>query len=338
MRITLDALLVLDAIDRGGSFAAGAEALLRVPSAVSHTVQKLEQDLGVVIFDRSGYRAKLTRAGRQLLNDGRELLRDVERTELRVKQIDAGYESCLVIGVGELVPLGAVYALLSAFYEVPAHESTRLQITTEAEGTSLQTLLAGRSEILIGVPENRASTEGVRTRVLGEVELTLAIPRGHPLARAAEPLSPRMLSPYRVVRKLQSPFGEPPDFAGSNSLAVDDYHSQVEAIRHGLGIGYVPSHLVSHDVDSGRLITKRVTDLPRLHLTVAWRATHVGRGLQWLLDKLGDEKARARLVPQRQRAADTEVLISVQDSPALSDRTLRHDDLGPQEHGFIAPP
>ena len=54
MRISLDSLAVLDAIARNGSFAAAAEALHKVPSALTYTVQKLEQQLGLVIFDRSG--------------------------------------------------------------------------------------------------------------------------------------------------------------------------------------------------------------------------------------------------------------------------------------------
>jgi hypothetical protein len=44
MRLSLDALLVLDAIDRRGSFAAAAHELHRVPSAITYTVQKLEQN------------------------------------------------------------------------------------------------------------------------------------------------------------------------------------------------------------------------------------------------------------------------------------------------------
>ena len=74
MRISLEAIETLDAIDRGGSFAAAAEELFRVPSAITYTVQKLEQDLGVAIFDRSGHRAELTEAGKELLREGRQLL------------------------------------------------------------------------------------------------------------------------------------------------------------------------------------------------------------------------------------------------------------------------
>ena len=48
MKISLDSLLVLHAIVRKGSFAAAAaEELERVPSAVTYTVQRLGQDLGV---------------------------------------------------------------------------------------------------------------------------------------------------------------------------------------------------------------------------------------------------------------------------------------------------
>ncbi|VEB44798.1 putative DNA-binding transcriptional regulator [Chromobacterium violaceum] len=45
MKLTLEALQVLDAIEQHGSFAAAAEALFKVPSALTYTVQKLEQGL-----------------------------------------------------------------------------------------------------------------------------------------------------------------------------------------------------------------------------------------------------------------------------------------------------
>ena len=50
--LTLEALRVMDAIDRRGSFAAAADELGRVPSALSYTMQKLEEELDVVLFDQ----------------------------------------------------------------------------------------------------------------------------------------------------------------------------------------------------------------------------------------------------------------------------------------------
>ena len=60
MKLSLEALEVIEAIDRKGSYAAAATALNRVPSAVSYTVQKLEQDLDVTLFQKEGRRAVLT--------------------------------------------------------------------------------------------------------------------------------------------------------------------------------------------------------------------------------------------------------------------------------------
>ena len=61
--ISLDALRILDAIERKGSFGAAAEAMHKVPSALSYTVNKLEADLAVALYDRSGQRAVLTLLG-----------------------------------------------------------------------------------------------------------------------------------------------------------------------------------------------------------------------------------------------------------------------------------
>src|SRR5690554_7467518 len=85
--ITIDALKVLDAIDRKGSFAGAAGELFRVPSAISYTVQKLEEDLNVSIFDRSGHKAVLTPAGRYLLEEGRSLLEAAENLAHSTRQV-----------------------------------------------------------------------------------------------------------------------------------------------------------------------------------------------------------------------------------------------------------
>ncbi|HUG71856.1 MAG TPA: LysR family transcriptional regulator, partial [Steroidobacteraceae bacterium] len=63
LRISLEALQVLDAIARRGSFSAAGEELHRSASTLSYSIGKLEKDLGVQVFDRGGHRAKLTTAG-----------------------------------------------------------------------------------------------------------------------------------------------------------------------------------------------------------------------------------------------------------------------------------
>src|SRR5512141_89764 len=149
MRLTLDALEVLDAIERKGSFAAAADALARVPSAITYTVRKLEQDLGIRLFDRRGRRALLTAAGRELLESGRRLLAAAGEAEYRVKKVATGWETELRIAIDTLLPMGAVWPLVGAFYlecgqAQQAH--TRLRLTTEVLGGTWDALVERRAD------------------------------------------------------------------------------------------------------------------------------------------------------------------------------------------------
>lgn len=50
MRVNFDVLMILDALDRHGSFATAAESLYKTPAALSYMIQKLESDLNIVLL------------------------------------------------------------------------------------------------------------------------------------------------------------------------------------------------------------------------------------------------------------------------------------------------
>ncbi|BAN99178.1 hypothetical protein E05_44120 [Plautia stali symbiont] len=87
MRLNLEALLILDALDRHGTFAAAAARLFKTASALSYTVQKMESDLKITLLDRSGHRATFTPTGRLMLEKGRTLLRAVAAGALRGERL-----------------------------------------------------------------------------------------------------------------------------------------------------------------------------------------------------------------------------------------------------------
>src|SRR5258708_12630321 len=120
MKLSLEALQVLDAIDRKGSFAAAADDLHRVPSAVTYSIRQLEDSLGVTLFDRAGHRAVLTDAGRELLTEGRRLLLAAADIEFRVQQVAKGWEPQLRIPAHTALALHRIFRLGTEFY---AHQS-----------------------------------------------------------------------------------------------------------------------------------------------------------------------------------------------------------------------
>jgi DNA-binding transcriptional LysR family regulator len=57
-----------------------------VPSVITYTMKKLEQDLEIALFDRSGHKAKLTDAGKMLLKEGQYLLDSAGNLQKQLKK------------------------------------------------------------------------------------------------------------------------------------------------------------------------------------------------------------------------------------------------------------
>lgn len=289
MRLTLDALNVLDAIERKGSFAAAAEVLHRVPSAVTYAVQKLEQDLNVTLFDRSQHRARLTPAGRKLVQEGRHLLRAAGDLESLVQRVATGWETELRIAVGDLIPVTRLFSILNEFYE--EGHPTRLRLSEETFGGNWDALMNDRADLIVGAPGDGPIEGGYSVRSLGEIDFVFVVAPHHPLARAKEPIPESLIRQYRVIVAADTSRHLPPRTSGiagtQDVLTLPNMEAKREAHCRGLGIGYMPRHLILQDLASGRLLSREVsTDLPHPRLALAWRNNAEGRALEWFLSRL----------------------------------------------------
>ncbi|MBW8836588.1 MAG: LysR family transcriptional regulator, partial [Burkholderia sp.] len=148
MNLSFEVLQVLDAVDRTGTFASAAETLHKVPSSLTYLVQKLELDLGVKLFDRSGRRATLTHAGRVVVEEGRRLLAAAEDLECKAKRIEQGWESDLYVAVDEIIPFALLWDHVGEFYKLKL--DTRLNLSTEVLGGSWDALLTRRADLIVG--------------------------------------------------------------------------------------------------------------------------------------------------------------------------------------------
>lgn len=146
--ITLDALQTLDAIERRQSFAAAAEELHRVPSAVSYTVNKLEEDLGVALFDRSRRKAELTAIGRLVLEQGRQILTAAEELTALVRQAADGWEVKLRICIESVLSCDAIYDLIEDFQQI--QPKTEIRLSEEVLSGSWDALIDDRCDLVIG--------------------------------------------------------------------------------------------------------------------------------------------------------------------------------------------
>jgi DNA-binding transcriptional LysR family regulator len=289
MKISLDSLLVLDAIARRGSFAAAAEELERVPSAVTYTVQKLEQDLGVKLYDRSRHRARLTEAGEALLHEGRFLLRAAADLECRVQRVATGWESELRIALDDLVPVERLFPLLKEFYQ--AASGTRIRISSEILGGCWDALLSGRADLTIAAPGDVPPEGSIAVESLGQFDFVFVVAPDHPLAAAPEPLSASDILAYRAVPAADTSRTLPPRSSGlldgQDTLTVPNMRAKLAAHIAGLGVGFLPLKWAEPHLKAGRLVSKAVDgNKASANVYLAWRPRQAGKALKWFVTRL----------------------------------------------------
>lgn len=290
--ITIDALKVLDAIDRKGSFAGAANELFRVPSAISYTVQKLEEDLNVAIFDRSGHRASLTPAGRYLLEEGRTLLEAAENLAHTTKQVAQGWETRLRIGFNSLLPAECLFPAVRDFYELGV--PVDIQIIEEVFAGSWDALQDRRIDLVIGADQFTKPAGNFTTKPLGEMQFIFAVAADHPLAAIDAPLTEDDISQFPAAVAADTSRSLPPGHAGifrrQRTLTVANIEQKIAVQESGLGVGWLPQPRIRDQLARGSLVEKQVHE-PRqsvlLHL--ARHADDQGKALMWFWDRLASD-------------------------------------------------
>lgn len=283
--ITLEALRVLDAIDRKGSFGAAAEALFKVPSALSYTIQKLESDLGISLFDRSKQKAQLTTAGRLLLEQGRQLLQAASAIEEAVQQLESGWETQLRIAIDTVLPLAPLLQQINAFNQLD--KRVAITISEEVLGGTWDALIAERCDLALGASGDLP--KGIfEYRLMGEVEFVFAVARDHPLRFHKGAVDAAAIAAFPTIVIADSSISTPGRSSGllesRQIIRVPNVAAKIHAQVMGVGVGFLPKHLIHDEITRGDLvILDCAVPRPNIPLYIAWRKNNPGKALQWFV-------------------------------------------------------
>ena len=286
--LTPEALAMMEAIARSGSFAGAARDLGKVPSALTYSVRQLEDALDVLLFDRRSRQAEMTAAGRELLAEGRRLLAETDAVANRVRRVATGWETRFTVVVDDVISRVTLLELCESFYAQPAAPGseahagarggppTRLRLRTEVLGGTMEALVTGQADLAIGIGAEPGQARGLQRKELGTLDFVFAVAPRHPLAGAAAPISDAELMCHRAIAVADSAQRATPLtvnlLPGQDVLTVTSMQDKIEALRRGLGCGFVPEVLAREHLAAGRLVAKAV-QRPALaaRLAYAWR-------------------------------------------------------------------
>ncbi|WP_331743211.1 LysR family transcriptional regulator [Kitasatospora sp. NBC_01300] len=161
-------------------FGRAAERLMIVQSAVSQQIGRLERELGVELFDRSGRRVRLTAAGAAFLSGAREVLAAEQRALGLVGGFVAEREAVLRIGTSRGMGVRLERVLAALERNAPG---TRVELASAAPEERLRRV-ADREWDAAFVRGEVAAPQGVRLIPVWQEELVVALPARHPLAGA----------------------------------------------------------------------------------------------------------------------------------------------------------
>lgn len=286
MRPDLDAIHALDAVIRHGGFARAAAALNKAQSAVSYQVEKLERQLGVALLDRSGYRVRLSAAGEALLAEGRRLLEQADYMASMARDFEGGWEPRLTVILDGILPLENTLRALKtlAGEKVP----TRIRVKVEFLG-GVQFRFEKDDADLMLVKDFVAGPDLTSHR-LAAVECILCVSPEHPLAHRKR-VTLRDLHEH-VELSIQDSSDRGDDrhmFGGERVFYLSDFIAKKQALRMGVGFGWMPRYLVNRELRSGTLRELRYAGGSRYSFTpqLVYRANappgRTGRRLAELL-------------------------------------------------------
>jgi DNA-binding transcriptional LysR family regulator len=227
-------------------FRRAAERLHVAQPAVSEQVRKLEEELGVRLFDRTHRRVSLTDAGAALLREARRVLEQAEVARLAARNARDRVTSSLRIGYMPASLPASVPRALQRLAKAMPHLETRLE-----HGAGLELIEAVRAERLdVAIVSLPAPTAGLRTTPLGEQRAVAAVPVTHAHAVKSE-IRLEQVAPERIVvlpREANRPFYDSVIAAcrnaGLSPTLVEMPDSHVErallAVAAGAGMALLP--------------------------------------------------------------------------------------------------
>ncbi len=240
-------LSIVQEVDKQGSLTAAAEVLCLTQSALSHTMRKLEQQLGTQIWLRESRSLRPTQAGHYLLAVANRVLPQLDRAEERIRQFAQGERGTLRIGM-ECHPcyqwlLKVVSPYLAAWPDVDVDVKQKFQFG------GIGALFGYEIDLL--VTPDPLFKPGLHFEPVFDYEQVLVVARSHALADAAyvkpQQLTKEVLITYPVdIERLDvyNQFLLPAGITPRRHKTIETTDIMLQMVASGRGVAALPRWLV----------------------------------------------------------------------------------------------
>jgi len=273
--MTLQELKYLVALADHGHFGRAAESCFITQSTLSTQIKKLEDFLGVTLFDRSLKRVAPTPIGREILQAARNIVEESER--IRELARHAQDPMARTVHLGVIPTLGPYYLPHALTLVHRKYPGLRLLLREEMTQHILERLTAGTLDAgLLALP---VADDGLRVEPLFYEPFFAALPAGHPLAkRDVLKVNDIMAEKLLLLDEGHCLRDQALDVCGGGSRGREEVRAtSLETLRQMVGLGLGLTLLPALAVDAAPRASKKAVEIR------PFRAPPPGRtiGLVW---------------------------------------------------------
>lgn len=241
-------LATLLEVEKQGSLTAAADVLNLTQSALSHSMKKLEQQLGTDLWLREGRSLRLTQAGQYLYTVAQRLIPQLDLAEQRLQQLAQGERGTLRIGM-ECHPcyqwlLKIVSGYLAAWPLVDVDVKQKFQFG------GIGALLSFEIDLLVTPDPLRKP--GLRFEPVFDYEQVLVVHKDHPWAvqdevRPEQLMEETLISyPVPIERlDIYNMFLLPARVAPRKHKTIETTDIMLQMVASGRGVTALPKWLVT---------------------------------------------------------------------------------------------
>ncbi|MDP2112415.1 MAG: LysR substrate-binding domain-containing protein [Thiobacillus sp.] len=274
--MTLQELKYLVALADHGHFGRAAEACFITQSTLSTQIRKLEDFLGVTLFDRSLKRVTPTPIGQEILQAARSIVEESERIRELARHSQDPMARTIHLGV--IPTLGPYYLPHALTLVHKKHPDLRLLLREEMTPQILEHLANGKLDAgLLALPVN---DDSLRVEPLFYEPFLAALPAGHPLAkRDTLKVSDIINEKLLLLDEGHCLRDQALDVCGSGSRGREEVRAtSLETLRQMVAMGLGLTLLPALAVDAGPRVSKKAVEIrpfksppPGRTIALVWR-------------------------------------------------------------------
>jgi DNA-binding transcriptional LysR family regulator len=252
MDTTLDAWEILQTVVQLGGFAPAAEKLNRSQSTISYAMGRLQEQLGVRLFEIHGRKAQLTELGRVLLADAEPHLAGFQQLEQRARLMaSSGGASEVRLSVDSIFPDDRLFAALASFSSSFPHVKPKLRQGTFLSADS-EFSLYNAQFCVTGLISRELFVKPILV-----IEMIAVARCHHPLLSIRRRLSRSDLMQHSLVTIESTASGSlkhQPRLLAQRVLPVGTIESAIAAVRSGFCFGWLPRYRIQPELDAGDFV------------------------------------------------------------------------------------